>query len=176
MKKKLFTFHLSPFTFHLALLGVMLLAACGSKNIIDEERTFAGDVWNRFTPETFEVNVDNTDNYYNIDVTVTVDTALFRYSLLPITVNLYSPAGERRMFYASVPLKENGRWKGDIVSGTTEKEGRRQVTSRIRTLFSFNAKGTHRLEIGQATSQYNLEGIGSLRLTVENTKIDYKDL
>ena len=50
------------------------------------------------------------------------------------------------------------------------------MTSRIRTLFSFNAKGEYRVEIGQATSQYDLEGVSSLRLTVENTKIDYKDL
>ncbi len=154
----------------LLTLAVLLCMGCGSKNIIDEERTFANDVWNRFTPEVFEVSVNNTDDYYNIDVTVAADTTVFRYSLLPITVNIYSPSGERRMFYASVPLKENGRWKGVIVGD------RRQVTSRIRTLFSFNAKGDHRVEIGQATSQYNLEGIGSLRLTVENTKIDYKDL
>ena len=154
----------------LLTLAVLLCMGCGSKNIIDEERTFANDVWNRFTPEVFEVSVNNTDDYYNIDVTVAADTTVFRYSLLPITVNIYSPLGERRMFYASVPLKENGRWKGEIVGD------RRQVTSRIRTLFSFNAKGDHRVEIGQATSQYNLEGIGSLRLTVENTKIDYKDL
>lgn len=154
----------------LLLLGILLCTGCGSKNIIDEERTFAGDVWNRFTPEVFEVNVANTDDYYNIDVTIAADTAVFRYSLLPITVNIYSPAGERRMFYASVPLKENGRWKGEIVGD------RRQVTSRIRTLFSFNAKGEYRVEIGQATSQYDLEGVSSLRLTVENTKIDYKDL
>lgn len=154
----------------LLTLAVLLCMGCGSKNIIDEERTFANDVWNRFTPEVFEVSVNNTDDYYNIDVTVAADTTVFRYSLLPITVNIYSPSGEHRMFYASVPLKENGRWKGEIVGD------RRQVTSRIRTLFSFNAKGDHRIEIGQATSQYNLEGIGSLRLTVENTKIDYKDL
>lgn len=152
------------------VFGVLLFVSCGKKNIIDEQRTFANGVWNRFAPEVFDVTVNNTDDYYNIDVTVTADTTLFRYSLLPITVNIYSPAGERRMFYASVPLKENDRWKGEVV------DNRRQVTSRIRTLFSFNAKGQHRVEIGQATSQYNLEGIGSLRLTVENTKIDYKDL
>ena len=50
----------------LLLLGILLCTGCGSKNIIDEERTFAGDVWNRFTPEVFEVNVANTDDYYNI--------------------------------------------------------------------------------------------------------------
>lgn len=145
------------------------MCSCGKKNIIDEERSFAG-VWNRFTPEVFEVEVTNTEDYYNIDFTATVDTVLFRYSTLPLTVNLYSPNGERRTFYTAVLLKENGRWKGEA------KGGMREVTTQVRTFFSFNSKGTHRLEIAQATSQYDLEGIDSFRLTIENTKVDYKDL
>ena len=84
-------------------------------------------------PEVFEVNVSNTEDYYNIDMTATVDTSVFRYQILPLTVNIYSPNGERRMFYASIPTKENGRWKGEI------KDGKRVITSRVRTFFSFNS-------------------------------------
>ena len=46
----------------LLTLAVLLCMGCGSKNIIDEERTFANDVWNRFTPEVFDVTVNNTDD------------------------------------------------------------------------------------------------------------------
>ena len=154
----------------IAILGVLLLGGCGKKNVIDEERTFDKGVWNHFTPEVFEVTVNNTEDYYNIDMTATVDTALFRYNILPLTVNIYSPNGERRMFYASIPTKENGRWKGE------KKGDRREITSRVRTFFSFNSTGTHRVEIAQATSQYDLEGINSFRLTIENTELDYGDL
>ena len=154
----------------IAVLGVLLFCSCGKKNIIDEERTFGKGVWNHFSPEVFEVNVSKTEDYYNIDMTATVDTSVFRYQILPLTVNIYSPNGERRMFYASIPTKENGRWKGEI------KDGKRVITSRVRTFFSFNSTGTHRMEIAQATSQYDLEGIDSFRLTIENTEIDYSDL
>ena len=154
----------------IAALGVLLFISCGKKNIIDEERTFTGGVWNHFSPEVFDVNVSNTEDYYNIDMTATVDTSLFRYQILPLTVNIYSPNGERRMFYASIPTKENGRWKGEM------KDGKRVITARVRTFFSFNSTGTHRMEIAQATSQYDLEGIESFRLTIENTEIDYGDL
>ncbi len=153
-----------------AILGLLLLASCGKKNVIDEERSFGKGVWNHFTPEVFEVTVDNTEDYYNIDMTATVDTALFRYNILPLTVNIYSPNGERRMFYASIPTKENSRWKGE------KKGNQREITARVRTFFSFNSTGTHRVEIAQATSQYDLEGINSFRLTIENTEIDYGDL
>ena len=152
------------------ILGILLLAACGNKTVINDERTFSGDIWNRFTPEVFEVNLSNVDDYFNIDIAVSIDTARFRYQSLPLTVNLYSPAGEHRFFYAEMPLKENGRWKGEM------KDGYRVVERRVRPFFSFNGTGVHRIEIGQATSQYDLEGAHSVRLYIENTKVDYDDL
>ena len=147
----------------------LTLASC-NKNILDEEREFGGDTWNRFTPEVFETQVNNVEAYYNIDLTVSIDTTVFRYTSLPLTVNIYSPNGEHRMFYSEVPLKENGRWKGET------DDGRRKASTHIRTFFSFNGKGEHRIEIGQATSQYDLEGIHSIELEIYKIKLDYGDL
>ena len=96
-----------------------------------------------------------------------VDTALYRYESLPLTVNIYSPAGEHRMFYAEIPLKENGRWRGEM------EDGYMRVRHRIRSYFSFNNAGTHRIDIGQATSQYDLEGVHSVGVHIDRTKLDY---
>ena len=149
---------------------MILFAACGNKTVIDDERLFGKNVWNRFTPEVFDIGLNNVDDYFNIDIAVSVDTDVFRYQTLPLTVNLYSPNGEHRFFYADMPLKEQGRWKGEM------KDGYRVVERRVRSFFSFNGTGTHRIEIGQATSQYDLEGVHSVRLYIENTKVDYDDL
>jgi hypothetical protein len=35
-----------------AICGVLLLCSC-NKSLLDEERTFDHNVWNRFTPEVF---------------------------------------------------------------------------------------------------------------------------
>lgn len=152
------------------LLSLLLLSACGKKSLVDDNRTFDGNRWNRFTPEVFMVDVKNTEDFYNIDLTVSIDTNLYRYEAVPVTVNLYSPNSERRMFYAEVPLKLNGRWRGEVV------DGNRTVTHHIRTFFSFNSKGEHRMEVGQATSQYDLEGIHSLQLRIYKVELDYGDL
>ena len=152
------------------LLAMLTLAACGKKALVDDERTFGGDRWNRVTPEVFEVDVQNIEDFYNIDLTVSVDTQTYRYESVPVTVNLYSPNSERRMFYAEVPLKLNGRWRGEVV------DGRRVASNHIRTFFSFNSKGKHRLEVGQATSQYDLEGIHSLGVNIYKVELDYGDL
>ena len=149
------------------LLMLPLLAACGGKTLIDEEHLFERDVWNRFTPEEFEVKVDNIDDYYNIDFTVAVDTALFRYDAVPFMVILSSPGGEERQFYGNVALQEKGRPRGEMQGGY------RVATGRIRSYFSFNSQGTHRMAISQATSQYDLEGIHSLTVSVTRAKLDY---
>lgn len=153
----------------LIITTVLLLSSCGNKSLIDEERTFNANVWNRFTPEVFNVNVNNIEDFYDIDITISVDTTKFRYEDMPLTVNLFSPKSERRMFYANVPLKLNGRWRGEVV------DGYRIVTQHIRTYFSFNCKGEHKMEIGQATSQYDLEGIHSMGLNIYKVDLDYPE-
>ena len=143
--------------------------------LIDETREFDRAVWQRFTPESFDVKVENPDDYYRIDIELVVDSALMRNEQLPLTVNMYSPDGERRMFYAYINLVEHGRWKGEMQKGRTKK-GLRVMRQTIRPFFTFNSKGVYRMEIGQATSQYELEGLYSLRLDIERTEIDYKAL
>ena len=152
-----------------AIFGTLLLCSCG-KSTFDEQRTFDRNIWNRFTPEVFDVNITNPEDYYNVNLTVAFDTAVFRYNNLPLTVNLYTPNGERRMFYSGVAFKENGRWKGEM------QDGYRVVNQRIRSYFSFNGKGHHRMEVGQATSQYDLEGVHSITLTIEQAPLDYGNL
>ena len=98
-----------------------------------------------------------------------------RNEQLPLTVNLYSPDGTRRMFYAYVNLVENGRWKGQVTPGR-ERDGLRTLQQNIRPFFTFNNKGTYRMEIAQGTSQYDLDGIRSFRLVIERTQVDFSAL
>ena len=154
---------LLAFSFYL----LVLFSSCGNKVIVDEERSFQNEVWNRFTPEAFIVEIDNVDDYYNIDLTLSIDTTHYSERIFPMTVNLFSPNGERRMFYYDLVLKQNGRWRG-------EQDGKfRVITERIRSYFSFNTTGSHRLEIGQASSKYDLLGPASLSVYIERTKLDY---
>ena len=160
-------FPLSTFHFSLFICSLLLFAACGGKTIADEQHTFDGNRWNRFTPEQFDFNVGNIENYYNIDITAAVDTSRYRYSALPVMLILKAPGGEERQFYGAVVLKDKGRWRGEMT------DGYRTATGRIRSYFSFNAKGTHHLDVSQATSQYDLEGVHSITLTVTKAKVDY---
>ena len=63
-------------------LAALLFAACGNSILYDEERTFNNNVWNGFTPEVYTLDINNIEDYYNIDITVAVDTARYRFSPL----------------------------------------------------------------------------------------------
>ena len=135
--------------------------------MIDEEHTFGNNIWNRFTPERFDFTLQNIDDYYHIDVTVAVDTSIYRYTEFPCAITLVAPGGESRRFRTDIALKEKDRWRGEM------KDGYRVVTSRVRSYFSFNSKGEQHIELLQNTSQYNLEGIHSIGLNIYKGKIDY---
>lgn len=147
------------------LLFTLLLTACNNNTIFDETRTFDRHIWNRFTPEVFNVEVNNIKDYYDIDVTVSVDTVVYRYDMMPLMINLYSASGEHRQFYSTIPLKVRDHWRGDMV------DGYRQVDGRIRNYFSFNTEGKHRIEVSQHTSQYDLEGVHSVALSITKAKL-----
>jgi gliding motility-associated lipoprotein GldH len=170
MKKHL-SFHslslpLTPFLF------LLLFAACSSKSdiVIDEQRTFANDVWNRVTPEVFEVDIVDEGDYFHIDLTVAVDTALYRYKEFPFNLDIYTPDGTHRHLTPQFDVKNHDRWKG-------EADGRyRVVTKRVQNYFYFNTPGKHRIEVQQATSQYNLEGIHAFKLHIEKAELDIDKL
>ena len=154
-------------TLLIAALSALLLISCSKNTVFEETRTFKGNIWNHFTPEVFDITIDNTEDYYNLDFLAAVDTGRYRYDNVPVMIELTSPGGELRQFYGVVALKENNRWRGEM------EDGYRVASGRIRSYFSFNSRGTHRMEVSHTTSQYDLEGVHSLSVVVTKAKIDY---
>lgn len=122
----------------------------------------------RFEPEEFIVNVPSEEDYYNIEMTICLDTNIFKGKEFPLVVNMISSEGEQRMFDAHIPLfnfKEGGR------IGTFEKTF--QTSSNlVRKYLSFNRKGDFKLQIKQGTSKYELHGIKSIGVKVEKADME----
>lgn len=148
------------------LLTISLLTSCNKGIVLNEGHTFNAP-WNRFTPLQFEIDIPDADRYFHVDYTVTIDTAVFRYDRLPLVVDIYSNDGTHRHISPVVPLKENGRWKGE------QHGSNRIVMARIHNFFTFNQKGNYRYEVKQATSQYDLEGVRAFSVHIEEAKLEY---
>lgn len=147
----------------------VLLTACGSKTVFDETREFSS-AWNRFKPEVFIVDISKPDGFYDLYLTVCVDTARYHANTLPVNVNIESSAGERRMFPSTVTLRDKkNEWKGEW------RDGLLIVDQRIRDCLSFNNSGEHQIKIGQATHYYEIAGIRSLRFHIEPTEMDFPE-
>lgn len=148
-------------TLLVSLTLMLLCAACGKKNIIDDTRSFAGNRWMRFEPEVFKVDIKNTDKQYIITTTLTYDTTVFNANELPLVVDFFADSNEMHNFLPSMKLRNrNGAPRGTMMAQF------HTVTDTIDRCRTFNKPGTYTYRIKQGTSKYELNGISSLNLKV----------
>lgn len=152
----------------LAAALLLLFASCGSKTIYDDSHTFAGDIWKRFEPEQFEADIKNVDDCYDIYVTVTVDTALFRENALPLTMKLSNDNRETRTLFGTVILRNReGTWMGQF-----DNQGRLTCRHKLRDYFFFNSAGRQDIQISQRTSKYEIRGVKRLGLSIIKAEVE----
>ncbi|MBR3413841.1 MAG: hypothetical protein IKG81_14265 [Bacteroidales bacterium] len=155
----------------LSLIVLASLCSCGKKVILDEDRTFANDTWLRFQPEQFSVTPGSPDDCYNFLLTLTIDTARFHESGLPIMMEIESPEHEKRTLFSTILLRNHeGHWLGSF-----DEHGNIIVTQPIRQYFFFSTASTHSISLGQRTNKYEIKGIRSLNLKVEKAKLEYPE-
>ena len=155
--------------FIVAIAALLLCVGCGRKSLLDESRTFANDTWLRFEPETYTVDVKNTDDCFNFVVTVTVDTARYREMTIPLKLEVESPAHEKRTIFSTLNLRNrNGNFLG-----TFNEEGYLVGHQMVREYYFFNQKGMHTISLGQRTNKYEIKGIKELKLTISEAELEY---
>ena len=155
----------------LSLVATLLLCSCGNKTLLDETRTFANDTWLRFTPEHFDIQATSTDDCYNFNVTLVIDTAHYRETALPIMLEMESPEHEKRTLFSTILFRNHeGSWLG-----TFDDNDLLTVTQTVRQFYFFNTKGTHSLNLSQRTHRYEIHGIKSLNLCITKAKLEYPE-
>ena len=152
-------------TFTILTLALTLFG-CGKSVSIDETHFFKNNCWMRFEPEVFIANINNTDDYYNIYVTLKYDTNFLTTSTLPITVNFYADSNEKHNIMPELRLRDK---KGQLRGTTIENYC--TVTDTIERLRLYNTKGDYTYKISQRTSKYELHGVSSIGLKIEKTEL-----
>lgn len=193
MKKHL-SFHSLSLLFtplSLPIFSLLLLASCGGNatsddstvpntdtkqttvqtpGTLNEERTFAHNVWNSQTPEVFEIDIRDSNAFYTITYAVALDTAVYRYETVPFYTDIYTPDGTHRHLTPEFPIKHYGRWMGEM------RGGYRVVTKQLYEYFPFSKTGLQRIEVRQATSQFDLEGIHSFTINIKKADLDFEKM
>ncbi|MBQ0016411.1 MAG: hypothetical protein KBT04_05455 [Bacteroidales bacterium] len=153
----------------LGCLSMLVITSCKQKVVVNDTRTFADKNWVRFTQETFDVNIADVDECYDIYLSAVIDTALYRQAGLPIIVSITHNDGETRQFRTDLALKNaQGQWQGEF------KDGLLNYTKCIRPYFFFNSNGKYTIALSQCSHRYDLYGVVSVTLHIERAEIKMK--
>lgn len=154
----------------LSLVAFTLTSCHKDKILYEDTVTFTDQTWLRQEPKSFNIQVKNIDDCYNIYFTMKIDTASVRGNNFPLVVNLYSENGERRMFYSYLQVRNNeGNW-------IVPREGSKLIIDqRIKEYFFFNSVGQHRLEIGQGTDRYEIKKVEYFGVRIEKAELIYPE-
>lgn len=155
----------------ISLIVFATLCSCSQKVILDENRTFNNDTWQRFQPEKFSVTPASTDDCYNFLVTVTIDTNRFHEAGLPIIMEIENADHEKRTLFSTLLLRNHeGHWLGAF-----DDNGTITITQMVRQFFFFNNTTPHSISLGQRTNKYEIYGISNLHFKIEKSKLEYPD-
>ena len=115
-------------------------------------------------------DITESNAYYTFVFTVAIDTAVFRYETFPFYTDIYTPDGTHRHLTPEFPVKQYGRWKGEM------RDGYRIISKKLYEYFPFSKGGKQRIEVRQATSQFNLEGIHSFTIDIQKAELDFEKM
>lgn len=166
------------------LFAALLLTACGSKNktIYEETYSAVGDetkpaafpngVWNRDDEKSFDVEIDNIEDCYNLSLTITIDTAAFLQSVhhgtaLPLLVKVITD-GQTRTIPTTITLcNTSGTWMGQF-----DENGLLTCELLFRDYFFFNKAGHQQILVKQRTNYMTIRGIKQLGLTIDKAELE----
>lgn len=151
------------------ILACLLFASCGKFHYSHDISINSG-VWNNFEPRVFEFDWNKPDLCVDLALSVAFDTSRFRDNMLPVGVTMKSPEGELRHFTTNILLRD----RDGVLHGEANADGHIVCTEVVRPHIFFNSKGTHRIEVTQNTSKYDLPGIHTVGIRIDKANLDYK--
>jgi len=97
-----------------ACLAVLLLSACNKGVIYQKYITIPHSLWDMNKPVSFDVNIEDTVNYYNVFVNVR-NADNYEYGNLYLFIDITSPAHitERDTLECILANPVTGRWLGN---------------------------------------------------------------
>jgi gliding motility-associated lipoprotein GldH len=146
----------------LFLTASLLLVSCSKRVLLDETHDFANNIWLRFEPEVFKVDVKNIDDPYLVTMTLSYDTSLFDYETLPLSVEFFVDSNARHTFFPSIRLvNSDGVRRGTVIGQYCT------VSDTLDRCRLYNEADQYTYRIKQRTSKYEIDGISGVGLKIE---------
>lgn len=148
-----------------SVLMLIILTACENRNFIFEgESVFEKEIWNEMDSASFEVNIQDTMQLYNLGL-VLEHSKNYPAQNLYLKINTTFPNGQYFSQQVNIDFANKaGKWFGDCSGNFCE------VEAYIQQGAYFNQSGKYRFTIQQFTRDVDLKDIKSLQFFVEDTQ------
>lgn len=144
-------------------LAFILFISCNN-SVFDNSYKFNNAGWNKDSIAIFLVNIENTNEGYDIFIKLK-NTDSYQYSNLFLFTKIISPKGKIITDTIECVIADNnGKWYGNKQSELYYNK------LNFRKNIAFPIKGVYTFEIEQAMRLINLLEIKEIGLSVENTK------
>lgn len=144
---------------------LMLCISCGNKTLLDETHQFNNNCWMRFEPETYNFEVRNGEKGHAVILNLTFDTAVLTSDELPLVVDFFADSNELHNFAPTLRLRDRkGRLRGETIAQFCT------VADTIDRYRTYNHTGQYTYRIKQRTSKYEIYGVCSLKMRVEELR------
>ena len=132
---------------------VLLLGACSSSTVFEEELSIEEGIWSNEQKAVFDFEIQNTDDYYDLYIYLR-NTEDYAYSNIYLFTTMYFPNGKAAVDTIECTLADpSGNWYGSGFSGVYENRIRFSENK------AFPLTGDYRFEINQAMRDDELSGI-----------------
>lgn len=149
-------------TFFLLTITLFGFVACTNSTYFEKEVVFTKKGWNRFRPEEFQFEIKNADKRYNINLEVKLNDS-FQHLSLPMYYSIDDNSGaENRTGRFSMRIKD----LEEKFLNPADKNGIYTFEQNFQANKKFNAPGTYKYTLEHGTSNYDLEGVVSIRFFV----------
>ncbi|MDZ4667837.1 MAG: gliding motility lipoprotein GldH [bacterium] len=150
------------FTFTLVASLLLLLVACDSAKLIDENKDIPDQAWYYKNKLDFDVNIDDTNKTYNVYVNLRVG-ANYKYSNFFVMVNQTSPSKiESKERKELTLIDDAGNWLGKGLGDLYDY----QVP--IYPQMRFKEKGIYHFELEQNMREDTLQPVYSAGMRIED--------
>ncbi|MCU0441170.1 MAG: gliding motility lipoprotein GldH [Bacteroidia bacterium] len=147
------------------LVGLVFgLQACDPQRVFDDNKLINGEAWYYKTTFPFEVQITDTQAYYNVYVNLRVN-ADYKYSNIFLWLNTTNP--DRKTDKRRVEIKladESGKWLGSGLGDLYDYQF--PVYQKVR----FPHSGFYRFEVEQNMREDTLQHIKAVGVRVEKTR------
>lgn len=150
------------------LFLVFIWGGCDRNMVFEENTDLPNFVWEADNVVSYEVEIEDTVQLYNLLLNVRHSSLLYANSNVWLRVGMKNPSLEEvfNERFEIILAENTGKWLGDCMGDICDKQ------TLFKGQYKFKNKGKYRIQLAQIMRQENLTAVMSVGLRVETAELE----